>query len=82
MDDFIVANLPVVPDGFISLGVDIICIQRDVGQLPPQALGFDLLKCCLANEVTRLEKKQCLVRLLIYSLLQKGTCKHKKLKMR
>lgn len=53
---FAVANLAVVPHGLVAFGVDIVCIQGDVGKLPLQALGFDLLKGCFANKVSRLDK--------------------------
>lgn len=54
---FSVAHLAVVPHGLIAFGVDIVCIQADVGKLPLQALGFDLLKGCFANKVSRLDKQ-------------------------
>lgn len=51
-----VANLSVEPDGLVAFGVDIIRVQGEVGQLPLQALSFDLLKGGFANEVSRLNK--------------------------
>lgn len=52
---FIIANLSIVPHGLVALWVDIVSIQCDVGQLPLQALGFDFLEGCLADEVGRLD---------------------------
>lgn len=60
-----------MPDSLVALWVDIVCIQCDVGQLPPQALGFDFLKGCFANKVSGLDThrhKQCFIRLFVVEL--------------
>lgn len=53
---FAIANLAIVPHGLIAFRVNIICIQSEVGKFPLQAVGFDLLKGCFANKVSRLSK--------------------------
>lgn len=55
---FAIANLAIVPHSLIAFRVNIIRIQSEVGKFPLQALGFDLLKGCFANKVSRLGKHE------------------------
>lgn len=59
-----------MPDGLVAFGVDVVRVQRDVGELPLQALGLDLLKGGFADEVSRLgERKTPLLKM--YSWLNR-----------
>jgi len=49
------ADLSIEPDGFVTLWVHVVRVQGDVGELPLQTLGLDLLQGCLPNEVCRLQ---------------------------
>lgn len=51
-------DLAIVPHGLIAFGVNIICVQGDIGKFPLQALRFYRLKGCFANKVSRLEQVQ------------------------
>lgn len=55
MSALVGAHLAVTPDSLVALWVNVVRVHCDVGQLPLQTFGFDLLKCCFTNEVSRLD---------------------------
>lgn len=53
------ADLAVEPDGLVALWVDVVRVHAQVAELPPQAIGLDLLERRLADEVSGLEECRC-----------------------
>lgn len=51
-------DLAIVPHGLVAFGINIICVQGDIGKFSLQALSFYLLKGWFANKVSRLEQAQ------------------------